>query len=154
MAPNIMNLAVRPLSVQPSFFPSSSFFSPWPLSVRALLLLLAASSSSLSKCTTFPREELVVCVPFLGGRPILLTGPPPLPRGLSRAEEAGTEALGESRRGSASATGEIVTGLVEMGASRDMVRVGEGEVTEEGVMDTEECEEEVGGGTSLGLAGC
>ena len=48
VAPNIMNLAVIPLSVI-SFFPSSPiFFSPLPLSVRARLLLLATSSSSLS----------------------------------------------------------------------------------------------------------
>ena len=148
-----MNLAVIPLSVA-SFLPSS-FFSPLPLSVRARLLLLATSSSSLSTVWTAPcRDELVVCVPFFGGRPIRFTGPLPvteavccLLRGLSKADGEG-EALalgvGEpcERRGSASReTGEIVTGWEEVGAIRLTVKVEEGEVTEEGVIETEECKE-------------
>ena len=157
MAPNIMNLAVIPLSVAPSFFPSS-FFSPLPLSVRARLLLLATSSSSLSTVWTAPcRDELVVWVPFFGGRPIRFTGPLPvteaaaaaacccLLRGLSKADgEALALGVGEpwERRGSASReTGEIVTGWEEVGAIRLTVKVEEGEVTEEGVIETEECKE-------------
>ena len=46
------------------------------------------------------------------------------------------------RRGSASRdTGEIVTGWEEVGAILLTVKVEEGEVTEEGVIETEECKE-------------
>ena len=152
-----MNLAVIPLSVV-SFLPSSPvFFSPLPLSVRARLLLLATSSSSLSTVWTAPcRDELVVWVPFFGGRPIRFTGPLPVTEaavacclllGLSKADGEG-EALalgvGEpcERRGSASReTGEIVTGCDEVGAIRLTVNVEDGEVTEEGMIETEECNE-------------
>ena len=93
-------------------------------------------------------------VPFFGGRPIRFTGPLPvtepagcLLRGLSRADGDGEAlALGVGdpceRRGSASReTGEIVTGWEEVGAILLTVKVEEGEVTEEGVIETEECKE-------------
>ena len=103
------------------------------------------------------RDEVVICVPFLGGRPIRFTGPLPVAEaeaacclllGLSKAEGEG-EALallgvGEpcERRGSASReTGEIVTGCDEVGAIRLTVNVEDGEVTEEGMIETEECNE-------------
>lgn len=96
-------------------------------------------------------------VPFFGGRPIRFTGPLPvteaaaaccLLRGLSKADGEGEAlALGSvgepcERRGSASRdTGEIVTGWEEVGAILLTVKVEEGEVTEEGVIETEECKE-------------
>ena len=67
-------------------------------------------------------------------------------RGLSRAlgEAAGAlpgAAASLERRGSASRdTGEIDTGWEEVGATLFMVRVEEGDVTEEGVIETEEWE--------------
>ena len=92
-------------------------------------------------------------VPFFGGRPIRFTGPLPvteaacccLLRGLSKADgEALALEVGDpwERRGSTSReTGEIVTGWEEVGAIRLTVNVEEGEVTEEGVIETEECKE-------------
>ena len=94
-------------------------------------------------------------VPFFGGRPIRFTGPLPvteaaaaccLLRGLSKADGQALAlgSVGEpcERRGSASRdTGEIVTGWEEVGAILLTVKVEEGEVTEEGVIETEECKE-------------